>query len=141
MDKELAAALFAAQEAMPDLVKDSTNPHFKNTYVSLDRVLDTVQPVLRAHGLMVTQSPDRDVLTTRITLVENGESFVGEHPLVLERETPQAIGSAITYARRYALLAMLGLTADEDDDGVAASAVVHSGRKSEASGTKSSAAF
>jgi hypothetical protein len=142
LDSKLAAAIFAAQDAMPDLIKDSTNPHFKNTYISLDRVLETVLPVLREHGLMLTQAPDMagptPALTTRLTHVETGESFESQAPLVLERETPQAVGSAITYMRRYSILSILGLTADEDDDGEAASATV--GRKSAAPGSSGKSA-
>lgn len=125
MDKNLAAALFAAQDAMPDLIKDSTNPHFKNTYISLDRVLETVLPVLREQGIMLNQFPSNigphAGLRTVLTHVESGESIEDTMLLPLPKDTAQELGSAITYGRRYAILSILGLTADEDDDGEAAS--------------------
>ena len=119
-------ALFAAQGAMPDLQKNAINPHFKNTYITLDSLLERVLPVLRDNFLMLTQIPDNSgshpSLRTTITHVPTGESLEGNCPLVLDRDTPQAVGSAITYMRRYSLMSILGLVADEDDDAEAATA-------------------
>lgn len=108
---------------MPGIQKDSINPHFGNSYVSLDRVLDIVLPVLHARRILLLQLPanidGRPALTTSfIHIDEKGihTSVESTTPLVLDKETPQAFGSALTYTKRYALLSSLGLTADEDDD-------------------------
>jgi hypothetical protein len=110
------------------LTKDSTNPHFRNTYISLGKLLDVVLPVLNAHGLLLVQTPSGDdagvpTLKTSIIDAETQETIEGEVPLMLEKDNPQGLGSAITYARRYALMSMLGIVADEDDDGNKASPV------------------
>lgn len=121
---------------MPRIQKDSINPHFKNRYVSLDKVLEVVLPVLHKHGLLLLQPPASDhgtpMLTTCIVDTETGERIEHSMPLILERETPQGIGSSITYARRYSLLSLLGLTADEDDDGEAAEPVTRGSTDSKA---------
>ena len=118
-------ALFQAQAAMPDIQKNALNPHFKNRYVTLEELLDKVLPVLHEHDILLTQFVSNvdgaPALTTRFTFVGEGGGFVEDiAPLVLDKHTPQAVGSAITYMRRYALMAALGLTADEDDDAEAA---------------------
>ena len=119
------AALAKVQAEMPGIQKDSVNPHFKNSYVSLNKLMEIVLPVLQENGLLLIQAPTfTDAgpgLETIITHVESGESWSAVMPLMLERDNPQGQGSAITYARRYALMSILGLVADEDDDGEKAS--------------------
>lgn len=112
--------LLEIQASSPELVKDAKNPHFKNTYITLDAVLDTMVPMLNERGIVLIQKPDQvagePALTTILWDTEDNTSVEGTMPLILERTGPQALGSAITYYRRYHLLSMLGLTADEDDD-------------------------
>lgn len=114
-------------EGIEGVTKDAKNPHFKNTYISLGKLLDAVVPVLTEKGLVLVQTPGgfngTPSLKTAIIDVETGETLEGECPLMLERDNPQGLGSAITYLRRYALMSMLGLVADEDDDGQKASPV------------------
>lgn len=118
----LALALSAAQAEMPAVAKDSVNPFFKSKYADLATVAATALPVITKHGLAVSQfvgSSDLggDVLHT-ILLHKSGQylaSAMNLHPV--KPNDPQAQGSAITYARRYAFMAALGLVADEDDDG------------------------
>lgn len=122
----IAAALLEVQKNAPELHKDATNPHYKNKYVTLDTVLSAVRPLLNDNGIVVAQLPSYDdegrpILSTQLKHVESGEIVQADMLLFAPRLDPQGQGSAITYARRYALLAMLGLTADEDDDGNAAS--------------------
>jgi len=121
----LDAAMFAASKAMPDLKKDSVNPHFKNTYASLGAVLAVVKPVAEAEGLLIEQAANvvdhTPCVTTRVTEVESGDSREYHSPVILDKETMQGLGSAITYAKRYALVSIFLLDADEDDDGNAAS--------------------
>lgn len=117
-------------EGFEGLTKDAKNPHFRNTYISLGKLLDVVLPKLNAKGLVLFQTPSvlgfdnsKPSLKTAFVDVETGETVEGEVPLMLEKDNPQGLGSAITYARRYALMSMLGLVADEDDDGEKASPV------------------
>lgn len=121
--------LLDLQENPPELLKDAENPHFKNTYISLGAVLKAVLPELNNRGLVLTQPMTSVVygggiepaITTRLTEAETGECIEYTVPLVLDKQGPQAVGSAITYFRRYGLLTLLGFNADEDDDGERAS--------------------
>lgn len=143
----LGKALLVAQDNMPPLKFDATNPHFKSKFVSLPSLLETVRPVLNGAGLVLTQAPcvlpdGQPGLRTRIMHAETGEHIEDTMPLILSKQDAQAQGSAITYARRYALMAMLGLAGDEDDDGNHASAATPRGHApepatAEASGTAS----
>lgn len=122
----LNAALLAFQAEAPALQRTALNPHFRSRYVPLDELMGVVLPLLNKHGIVLAQTPCRmsedaaPALTTRLTHAESGEYVEGTMPLLLTKSDPQAQGAAITYARRYALMAMLGLVADEDDDGNAA---------------------
>lgn len=121
----LTEKLYKAQQEMPDLQKNAINPHFKNTYITLDAVLDAVLPVLHKNGVLLLQMPTHingaPGLETRFADAETGEILSNTMPLQTSKPGPQEQGSALTYARRYALLATLGLVADEDDDAEAAS--------------------
>lgn len=120
---KLTEALVAAQAEFAPLEKSATNPHFKNKFVPLAEVLSNVLPVLSKHGLAVAQFPTEQngnaVLATYL-LHTSGEYLA--HPMLLNavKNDPQGMGSAITYARRYALMSILGLVGDEDDDANAA---------------------
>lgn len=113
-------ALVRAQAQMPALQKSAINPHFKNKYVPLDKILETVLPILNDEGIALVQSPavldGQPALTTTLLHADSGQSVTGTMLLVMDKDTPQGQGSGITYARRYALQSMLGLMADTDDD-------------------------
>lgn len=120
----LAAALVAAQKEMPAVEKDGTNPHFKSSFTTLGKLIATVRPVLNRHGIAVTQLPSRDeqgkpTLITRL-VHSGGDSMEETMPLILAKNDAQALGSALTYAKRYALAAALAIADQEDDDGNAA---------------------
>lgn len=123
---QLFTALAKAQGEMEAAKKDKSNPHFKSRYADLTSVWDAVREPLAKHGLSViqlpTQAPSGFVAVTTILAHSSGES-IGETFLMpcAQPTNPQAIGSALTYARRYALSAMVGVVADLDDDGNAAS--------------------
>ena len=121
--------LFDARRAMGTLAKNAVNPHFKSKYADLPAVLDVIDDPLADHGLSAVQTteeagePPRLVLRTWIADADSGERVGPETvlPVLCVRPNdPQALGSAITYARRYALVTLLGL-APEDDDGNAGS--------------------
>lgn len=119
----LAKALVAAQKATEIIKKAASNDHFKTKYAELAHVVEGVVPALNDVGVMVMQSPSFDgelVGVTTMLLHESGASITSTLHLRPSKLDPQSVGSAITYARRYALLAMTG-AATEDDDGNAAS--------------------
>jgi hypothetical protein len=117
---KLAAALCKFHAQMGKVGKDSTNPHFRNKYASLSNIIEAVTPHLNAVGLTVVQMPTVEGLNT-LLLHESGEYISSMSAIVAkDMNDPQKIGSAITYARRYALGAVLSLNIDEDDDANAA---------------------
>lgn len=123
---KFAPAFLAAQQAITFASKDATNPHFKNKYADLPAVVDAIKPALNEAGISYIQSPSPSDdgklhLTTRL-LHESGEWLEDTLVMPLPKQDPQGYGSAMTYARRYALAAITGLYQD-DDDGNAGSGV------------------
>lgn len=120
---KLAMALAKAQGEMTGAKKDSTNSHFKSSYADLASVLDVCREPLSKHGLAVLQFPQATgaVVTMKTMLLHESGEYL-ESPEVSAKaanDSPQSIGSAITYLRRYSIMAILGI-APEDDDGEAA---------------------
>ena len=117
---ELAPALAKAQAAMKAAVMDGENPHFKSRFCTLSSIMDAVRKPLADHGLCVVQGPSASEGVAKVTtmiLHASGQWIGSELALpVGERPTPQAIGSAISYGRRYGLAGLLGVVADDDDD-------------------------
>jgi hypothetical protein len=112
-------AFLAAQAEFGPAIKGALNPHFQSRYVDLDGALEAVQPALLKHRIAVTQPTRIDGTTTILVtrfIHESGEWIGGEYPVRAQQQTPQSEGSALTYARRYALMALAGI-APEDDDG------------------------
>lgn len=113
----LAAALCKFQANIGKIKKESTNPFFKSKYASLANILDVIQKPLADAGLSLCQLPDADCLTT-ILMHNSGEWIEATYCMpVVKTNDPQAMGSAITYAKRQCLGAVLLLNIDEDDDG------------------------
>ncbi len=133
--KTLLEALLAVQKEVPylRLGKDSKGQVAGNRdyrYLSLDKLMDEVLPLLSRHGLVWVTMPGQDdngrpvldyMLVKSTHTDAKPEQIRGRMPLMLDKPTSQALGSAITYARRYSLASVLGLTPDEDDDGAEAS--------------------
>jgi len=118
---QLASALVAAQAEFGAVPKGSVNPFFKSKYAALPDVVAHATPILSKHGLAVSQFIDAeytggDALVTYL-LHKSGQFICHVMKLHLVKDDPQAQGSAVTYARRYAYMSALGLVADEDDDG------------------------
>lgn len=124
MEKEtLHTALLKAQKEFPLIKKEDSNPFFKSKYAGLPSILEVVLPILNKHGIILIQSPinEGDRVGVR-TIISNANGDISsEFTMALSKNDPQGAGSAITYARRYALVSMLGLNVDEDDDGNEAS--------------------
>lgn len=118
-----AKAFVAAQMATEAVKKAASNPHFKSKYADLSEVVEATVPALNANGIAVIQSPGFDgdlVSITTMLIHESGATVTGTLRMRPTKNDPQGVGSAITYGRRYSLLAMTG-AAPEDDDGNAAS--------------------
>ena len=119
--KEIAAALLLFNTKMDHVKRDAQNPFFKSKYATLSNILESIQVPLLEAGLSFCQMPDGDQLVTLIIHTESGEYFQSAYPIKPTRNDPQSFGSAVTYARRYALTSILGINV-EDDDGTEASA-------------------
>jgi hypothetical protein len=120
----LAAALSKAQADITGALKDSSNPFFKSKYADLASCWDACRKQLAANGLAViqtTNTTDAGVVLVTTLAHSSGEWIRGVLPVVTKDNGPQAQGSGITYARRYALAAVVGL-AQIDDDAEAAQA-------------------
>jgi hypothetical protein len=126
--KALYTALVKCQTQIKVALKDSKNPHFKSNYADLTSVMLACKDALAANDLAVLQlsrihESGTPVLVTRIIHV-SGEHIEGEFPLVCKDPNDmQKLGSAVTYARRYALASALGVTADDDDANAASTYV------------------
>jgi hypothetical protein len=115
---EIAAALTKAQAAMKNAALNKVNPHFKSKYADLAGIRDTVVPALTANGIAVVQTLAQGLVLTRL-IHTSGQWIESACPIPTAPDM-QKMGSAITYARRYSLSAICGISADEDDDGNAA---------------------
>lgn len=120
MNPDFAKALVKAQQELPAIEKDGRNPHFRSEFVTLDHLLAEVLPVLNRNGLGLAQFPTANDLgqptLTTIIYHESGDTLSHSMPLFLSKQDPQGQGSAITYARRYAVAAALGISDEKDDD-------------------------
>jgi len=124
---ELATALAVAQGVIEGAVKDSSNPFFKSKYADLASVWDAIRKPLSDNGLCVMQLPTAEGARVTITTIlahKSGQWISSELTVTAKEDGPQAVGSAITYVRRYALQSVVGV-APEDDDGNAAHGQSH----------------
>lgn len=114
----ISTALASFQGELKQAKKESSNPHFGSKYADLATVWDTIRAPLAKNALSVVQMTDYagGDLTLRSRLLhKSGEWFESTYPIAPERKTPQGYGSAMTYARRYTLAALLGVSQDDDD--------------------------
>jgi hypothetical protein len=123
MTKNIAQALVKAQMEMGPALKQSNNPHFKSKYADLGNVMEACMPALQTQGIAVIQPTGEDELGRYVETIfihaASGEQVSCRTPLIIAKNDMQGYGSAVTYARRYGLMAMAGI-APEDDDGNAA---------------------
>lgn len=118
----LTRSLVTVQQSVQGAKTNKMNPHLKNRYADLGAVWETCRELLAANGLAVThtfkESPTGDTLTcVAILLHVEGGRIESQLTMKLAKTDPQAVGSAITYARRYTLAALVGIVVDDDDDG------------------------
>lgn len=117
---ELAKALCMAQAEMGGAVKASDNPFFKSSYADLASVIKVVKPAFFKHGLSFVQLPvtsegGKGVGVSTMLMHNSGEWLESEYLLPMDKVTPQGAGSAITYARRYALSSLCGIPQVDSD--------------------------
>ena len=121
--QKIAAALVKAQKAFGPALKSSTNPHFKSRYADLAACVEAVMDGLNDNGIALIQrcsESDSGVVVETVFVHESGETLdCGKLHVPAVKHDPQGYGSALTYARRYSLMAACGI-APEDDDGNAA---------------------
>ena len=128
---DLAKALLNVQRTVQPIAKDAENPFTKSWYASLNSVMDACRDALIENGIWLCQypvpveQPNSLGLVTKLTHAESGQWQSSLAVVPLPKADPQGMGSAMTYCRRYALTAMLGMVT-EDDDGEGA----RTGRKS-----------
>lgn len=127
----LVESLVAAQAELPCAIgKDSDGQIGTRSYryLSLDKLIEATRPILTKHGLAIVQVPSvmergengaLPLLGTKLVHTSGEEMLLGATPLYLTDKTMQGLGAAITYARRYAWQAVLGIAAEEDTDGPA----------------------
>ncbi|MAB53498.1 ERF family protein [Marinobacter sp.] len=119
---EIAKAFVAAQKQFEKTGLDSKNPHFRNDYASLAACIGAVKEALNENGIALVQKThecDKGIKIESIFLHESGQTISGGILILpAEAETPQKYGSALTYARRYSLLAACGIPPEDklDDD-------------------------
>lgn len=120
--------LVAALSSLPALHFDATNPHFRSEYLSLSGLLNGIRPTLAKHNLAVSQdiridSGSKELCVRTSLLHASGQKLESsEARFPITQFTPQGIGSVQTYAKRYQLLSLLGISGDKDDDAEAAEA-------------------
>jgi len=120
---KLSEALAKAQGEMKPASFDAQNPHFRSKYATLASIMDACRSALSQNQIAVVQGTsvieDRVIVTTML-IHASGEFISDQLSMNITKDSPQAIGSAITYARRYSLASLAGVVSDQDDDGEAA---------------------
>ena len=121
---DLATALCLAQAEMGGAVKDSNNPFFKSSYADLTSVIKVIKQPFANHGLSFVQLPvtsdgGKGVGVSTMLMHNSGQWIQSDYLLPMDKITPQGAGSAITYARRYALQSLVGIPAVDDDSEMA----------------------
>jgi hypothetical protein len=141
---KIAAALISFSGQVGRIAKDASNPFHKNTYATLDQIIEQVRPILSENKLVISQdvSAENEYVTVSTFLLhESGEWLESSGTtLRLAKNDPQGAGAGITYARRYDLCAFLSLNTGEDDDGNSSSNVgaQNKGRGSQSNGSTGS---
>lgn len=117
--KELLTALLNVQMEVSSVTKNANNPYFKSKYADYINIQEAVFPILHKHGILVMQPTlvrdGRNYVNTRLYHVATGQMLEADTEIIFKAGDAQAQGSGITYARRYGLMAILSLGADDDD--------------------------
>ena len=121
---DLATALCLAQAEMGGAIKDSNNPFFKSSYADLTSVIKVIKEPFAKYGLSFVQLPvtsagGNGIGVSTMLMHKSGQWLQSEYLLPMDKVTPQGAGSAITYARRYALQSLVGIPSVDDDSEMA----------------------
>ena len=121
---DLATALCLAQAEMGGAIKDSNNPFFKSSYADLTSVIKVIKEPFAKYGLSFVQLPvtsagGNGIGVSTMLMHKSGQWLQSEYLLPMDKVTPQGAGSAITYARRYALQSLVGIPSVDDDSELA----------------------
>jgi len=121
---DLATALCLAQAEMGGAIKDSNNPFFKSSYADLTSVIKVIKEPFAKYGLSFVQLPvtsagGNGIGVSTMLMHKSGQWLQSEYLLPMDKVTPQGAGSAITYARRYALQSLAGIPSVDDDSELA----------------------
>ena len=121
---DLATALCLAQAEMGGAIKDSNNPFFKSSYADLTSVIKVIKEPFAKWGLSFVQLPvtsagGNGIGVSTMLMHKSGQWLQSEYLLPMDKVTPQGAGSAITYARRYALQSLVGIPSVDDDSELA----------------------
>lgn len=116
---EFLTALSDLQTSIGKVVKSADNPYFKSKYADLNALFEQVKPLISAKGFVLVQTVNGSQLHTELTHIKTAESIVSDVDLLTVKPDMQQLGSAITYARRYALLPMLNIETVDDDGNLA----------------------
>ena len=116
--------LVAFISEIPQIEKNAANPFFKSKYTTLDRIYEVIAPIMKKHNVSVIHEVNSSIDNEQsivevipIVLFDSGEVYKGGSLKAIAPSDIQKLGAAITYLKRYTISAMLGITADEDDDG------------------------
>jgi hypothetical protein len=115
---EIVKKIIEAKKSFKPVKKDAVNPHFKNRYMTLDDIVESISESLHSQGLVLYHSQTETGLKTILT---DGEASIESFYPIRQSLTDQQLGSSLTYGRRYSICCLLGIVADEDDDGQLAS--------------------
>jgi len=119
--KNILKKIFNLQQEVKAIEKDSDNPYFKSKYFDINKIIETLKPILKKEGLAIYQpvvfQDNKNILKTFIADYESGEQIESSITLPDNLE-PQKMGSAITYYRRYSLQSLLMLEAEDDDGNI-----------------------
>ncbi len=121
LNQKLNDAIVAFRDDVGTIAKDGKNPHFKSRYATLPGILEAIAEPMKKHGLTFHQVPDGLGRLLTVIVHKDGGHLEGVIEMKTSDDKAQTYGSMITYSRRYALVTMLGLNVDDDDDGNAAS--------------------
>ncbi len=122
---KILAKLFKVKSELGSVMKKEDNPFFKSKYADLNAHIEAVEPLLQKYGLILLQPTYRDARGSFVRTViqdsESGQYVCSELDLILVKQDMQQMGSAVTYARRYTLGALLAMRAEDDDGNLASS--------------------
>lgn len=119
-ERLIVKALIEAKKEFGKFIKNKVNPHYKSKYADMSAVAEAVDEALAKNGLTYVQPfeyKDGVLLIQTRLLHTSGEELSSTYPIIVTGHKPQEVGGSITYGRRYALTSLLGLAADDDDDG------------------------